>query len=173
LQCGQTCSSLVCCIQAFALLAHTLTDHNDLLMLSPQNTVYRAQSALQALRDGVAFEDTAERLKGVLLHSLAGLHGVAVNMFLDATTIMRGWNQEDAMAVWIVWHGTIAVGFYEELTRRCLLGVDVQSRLVVHDVLEVLGRSIMKTKTPKLKEHFGSRVWMEGGKAVGRKQVGP
>jgi hypothetical protein len=81
------------------------------------------QGALAALQQGVAVGDTDEKLRGVLLHSLTGLHPVGVNMFLDAATIMRGWGREWAMAVWTAWHGPAAAAFFKELTRRCLLGV--------------------------------------------------
>jgi hypothetical protein len=117
----------------------------------------------------------------VLLHSLAGLNTAEVNMFLDAATIMRGWSLvatkyaplRGAMDVWTAWHGPAAAAFFKELTRRCLLGVDASGRLVVHDVLVVLGRGVVLSETPRLEGHWGSRLWEEGGKVVGRQQVGP
>jgi hypothetical protein len=45
--------------------------------------------------------------------------------------------------------------------------------LLMHDVLVVLGRGVVLSETPWLEGHWGSRVWVEGGKVVGRQQVGP
>jgi hypothetical protein len=132
----------------------------------------RVQGALAALQQGSPVEGSEGRLKGVLLHSLAGLHPVGVNMFLDAATILRGWPREVAMAVWTTCHGPAAAAFFKELTRRCLLGVDSEGDLVVHDVLVVLGRGVVLSETLGLERHWGSRVWMEGGEVVGRQQVG-
>jgi hypothetical protein len=131
------------------------------------------QGALAALQQGSPVEGSEGRLKGVLLHSLAGLHPDGVNMFLDAATIMRGWGLERAMEVWTAWHGPAAAAFFQELTRRCLLGVDANDGLLVHDVLAVLGRGVVLSETPGLERHWGSRVWVEGGNVVGRQQVGP
>jgi hypothetical protein len=139
------------------------------------------QGALAALQQGITGGDSEVRLRGVLLHSLAGLSSAEVNMFLDAATIMRGWRLQRAIAVWTAWHGPAAAAFFKELTRRCLLGVvaqkDVHGKqedvLVVHDVLVVLGRGVVLSETPGLERHWGSRVWVEGGKVVGRQQVGP
>jgi hypothetical protein len=124
----------------------------------------RVQGALAALQQGIPVEGSEGRLKGVLLHSLAGLHPVGVNMFLDAATIMRGWHLEapdyhpwrGAMAVWTAWHGPAAAAFFKELTRRCLLGVDAEGELVVHDVLVVLGRGLVLSETPGLERHWGA-----------------
>jgi hypothetical protein len=131
------------------------------------------QGALAALQQGITGGDSEGRLKGVLLHSLAGLSSAEVNMFLDAATILRGWGLERAMAVWTAWHGPAAAAFFKELTRRCLLGVDARGRLVVHDVLVVLGQGVVLSETPGLEGHWGSRVWMEDWNVVGRQQVRP
>ena len=117
----------------------------------------------------------------MLLHSGAGLSTPEVNMFLDAATILRGRALEEALKVWTAWHGPAAAALFKELTRRCLLGVasrqldslrDPQDVLLVHDVLVVLGRGAVLSETPGLEGHWGSRVWVEGGKLVGRQQVG-
>jgi hypothetical protein len=136
-------------------------------------TCMRVQGALAALQQGSPVEGSEGRLKGVLLHSLAGLDPVGVSMFLDAATILRGVPLEEAMAVWTAWHGAAAAAFFNELTRRCLLGVDAWGLLLMHDVLVVLGRGLVLSETPGLESHWGSRVWMEGGNVVGRQQVGP
>jgi hypothetical protein len=131
------------------------------------------QGALAALRQGIAGGDSEGRLKGVLLYSLAGLGAGELNMFLDAATILCGRPLEEAMAVWTAWHGPAAATFFKELTRRCLLGVDARGELAMHDVLVVLARGVVLSETPGLEGHFGSRVWVEGGRVVGRHQVGP
>jgi hypothetical protein len=132
------------------------------------------QGALAALQQIRPVESSEGRLRGVLLHSLAGLDPIGLNMFLDAASIMRGWPLEQAMAVWTAWHGPAAAAFFKELTWRCLLGVVAVTRQVqMHDVLVVLGRGVILSETPELECHWGSRVWMEGGKVVGRQQVGP
>jgi hypothetical protein len=124
-------------------------------------------------------EGSEGRLRGVLLHSLAGLNRIGVSMFLDAATILRGRTLRTAMDVWTAWHGPAAAAFFKELTTRCLLRVDREfgiwrtDMLVVHDVLVVLGRGVVLSETPGLEGHWGSRVWVEGGKMVGRQQVGP
>jgi hypothetical protein len=118
-------------------------------------------------------EGSEGRLQGVLLHSLAGLDGVGVSMFLDAVTILRGWGLEEALEVWAAWHGPAAAASFTELTRRCLLRVDAERRLVVHDVLVALGRGAVLSEAPGLEGHRGSRVWVEGGKVVGHQQVRP
>jgi hypothetical protein len=141
---------------------------------------YVQQGALAALQQGIAGDGSEGRLKGVLLCSLAGLSTAEVNMFLDAATILRGWPLEGAMALWTAWHGPAAATFFKELTRRCLLGVarqldwrgEPEEVLLVHDVLVVLGRGVVLYDTPGLEGHWGSRVWKEGGKVVGRQQVG-
>jgi hypothetical protein len=132
------------------------------------------QGALATLQQGILGGDSEERLKGVLIHSLAGLGTAEVNMFLDAATILRGKPlEETAMVVWTAWHGPAAAAFFKELTRRCLLGVDAKGRMVMHDVLVVLGQGVALKETPGFEVHWGSRVWVEGGKLVGRQQVGP
>jgi hypothetical protein len=94
-------------------------------------------------------------------------------MFLDVACILRGQQLDRVMAVWNAWHGgAAAFTFFTDLKRRCLLGVDKKGRLVMHDVLVVLGRGIILRKTGKLEEHYGSRLWLEDGKVVGSDQVG-
>jgi hypothetical protein len=133
----------------------------------------RMQGALAALQHGSPLEGSEGWLQRVLLHSLAGLDPVGVSMFLGAATILRGWPMEEAMEVWTVWQGPVAAAAFKELTRRCLLGVDPERRLVMHDVLVALGRSAVLCESPVLEGHRGSRVWIEGGKVVGHQQVGP
>jgi hypothetical protein len=92
-------------------------------------------------------------------------------MFLDAATILHGQRLDSVHAVWAAWHGPDARAFYEDLVRRSLVATDARGRLVVHDVLVVLGRGIILQETPGFETHFGSRVWTAGGKVVGCEQV--
>jgi hypothetical protein len=93
-------------------------------------------------------------------------------MFLDVATILRGHLLDRAMAVWKAWHGPAAPTRFADLQRRCLLGVDDEGRLAVHDVLVALGRGIILNRTVGFKEHYGSRVWVEDRRVVGFEQVG-
>jgi hypothetical protein len=92
-------------------------------------------------------------------------------MFLDVATILRGRPLDLVMAVWTAWHGPAARTYYDDLIRRCLLGADPQGRLVMHDVLVALGRGFILHKKGALEGHFGTRVWVDGGKAVGCEEV--
>jgi hypothetical protein len=130
------------------------------------------QDALQALRQGRVGGDTAKALQGVLTRSLAGLEEVQVSVFLDVATVLRGQPLDAALAVWRAWHDCFTRTEFDELEMRSLLGVDEEGRLVMHDVLVALGRGIILTRTAGFKEHYGSRVWVEGGKVEGCKQVG-
>jgi hypothetical protein len=129
------------------------------------------QAALEALKRGNPGGDSEGALEGVLIHSLAGLAPPRVSMFLDVATILRGQRIDTVRAVWAAWHGPAAPNYYDDLVRRCLVETDSRGRLVVHDVLTVLGRGIILHKHPKFKEHFGSRLWTEGYNVVGSEQV--
>jgi hypothetical protein len=127
-----------------------------------------AQAALAALKEGTIGGDSEGALKGLLAHSL---RAELASMFLDVATILRGQPQDRVLAVWEAWHGPAALARFADLRRRCLLGVDEEGRLVMHDVLVLLGRGIILQSRPGLEEHFGSRLWMEGREVVGKMQV--
>jgi hypothetical protein len=135
------------------------------------------QSALAALKEGTSGSDSEHALEGVLTHSLAGMDASAVSMFLDVATILRGQPLELVMAVWSAWHGDTAVTCYDDLVWRGLLEPEAEGNLVMHDVLVALGRGVALHSKPRLEQHFGSRVWLEGedddAKLVGLEQVRP
>ena len=89
----------------------------------------------------------------------------AISMFLDVATILRGQPLKRAMAVWIAWHGRAAAHtHYRTLLRCCLLGVDAKGQLTMQDLLVAMGRAIILKQTPNFAEHYGSRLWVEGGR---------
>jgi hypothetical protein len=132
------------------------------------------QDALTALRQGKVRGDTDRALEGILTLSLAEMDAAVVSVFLDVATMLRGQALDAAMAMWRDWHHDccFTCADFEELELRCLLRVDEEGRLVVHDVLAALGRGFILRDTPGFKEHYGSRVWVEEGKVQGWKQVG-
>ena len=64
-------------------------------------------------------------------------------MFLDVATVVAGQPKDLVMAVWVAWHGPAAPTLYDGLVRRCLLGVNKDDGLVMHDVLAALGRGLL------------------------------
>jgi hypothetical protein len=135
------------------------------------STLCLPQRALEGLKEGNPSGGSEGALEGVLTHSLAGLRAPRASMFLDVATILHGQPLGRVMAVWRAWHGPAARTFYDDLVRRSLLGADARGRLVMHDVLVVLGRGFVLQRTPGFEEHFGSRLWTEGGRVVGCAQV--
>jgi hypothetical protein len=136
--------------------------------------VWAEQGALAALKQGIPGRDSERALEGVLTHSLSGMDAIAVSMFLDVATILRGQPNQLVMAVWTAWHGASAVTLYEDLVWRSLLGSDAQGRLMMHDVLVALGRGVVLHRKAGLEQHFGSRLWMQDGdQVVGFEQVWP
>jgi hypothetical protein len=90
------------------------------------------------------------------------------NMFLDVATVLRRKSYFRAEAAWIGWHGDCAPKLFADLKRRCLVEVNEDGQLEMHDLLVELGRAIIMD--PK-SEHYGSRLWVNGGEVIGCKQV--
>jgi hypothetical protein len=114
---------------------------------------------------------TEDSLKGLLLHSLDTLdkvHKAYSSMFLDVASVLRGWRESDALAVWRGWHTRAGVGdMLRKLQQSSLLEVDEEGRLAMHDVLVALGRSRLKED----KQLCGSRLWLEEGAIAGYPEV--
>ena len=113
------------------------------------------QGALAAQKQGTLRGDSEHALEGVLTHSLAGMDEVAVSMFLDVATILRGKDKELVMAVWTAWHGDAAAVCYEDLVWNNLLETGAEGELVIHDVLVALGRGVVLHSKPRLEQHYG------------------
>ena len=107
-----------------------------------------------------------DALWGQLLLSYDDLDSEEQQMFLDITCVMLG---KDAMMCLPAW-GHPAHSNMENLKNRCLVSVDKDGNLAVHDQLRDMGRAKV------IKEHRiagqRSRVWMpEAQKVIQNKQV--
>jgi len=123
------------------------------------------EDALDALKSGNPSGSSEDQLQGVLQLSLQGLKDPLPQMFLDAVTVCRGQPFALVMAVWKAWYPSAGVQVqFKNLERRCLLGLDEQSNLVVHDVLVALGCSLIAEPDSR---YAGSRVWTEDGRIKG------
>jgi hypothetical protein len=111
-------------------------------------------------------------LANIIDHSLLRLKPQQQGMFLDAATVLRGQPVDLAEAVWRAWHGLEASGWLEELQRRCLVAVDEDLQLQVHDVMAARARGILlDSQWGGTGLHYGSRVWLQDGKLQGVTQV--
>jgi hypothetical protein len=122
-----------------------------------------------------------EVVADLLQHFWDHLQPESQSMFLDVATLLRHHSYADAEAVWIGWHGICAPDLFQDLVQRCLVEVREglfshawgwiskrEERVEMHDLLVELGRA--KIRDPG-SQHFGSRIWVEGGEVVGCKEV--
>jgi hypothetical protein len=116
------------------------------------------QDVLASLKAGTALPDadTEGKLRGVLTASFDSLSLAAQNMFLDAASVLHGFDKSAALRLWGGWWDGLTAAF-QELARRHLVSVDDKGGLLVHDVIKSAGRGILRD--PRSRFH-GSRLWV-------------
>jgi len=78
-------------------------------------------------------------------------------MFLDCVSVLHGQDSKQAEAVWKAWWPGRAIRAFGDLQRSTLVSIDDKGRLVVHDVIRLLGRTMLQDPSNAF---YGSRVWV-------------
>ncbi|GLJ16798.1 hypothetical protein SUGI_0289370 [Cryptomeria japonica] len=88
-----------------------------------------------------------EDIKNILMVSFDALDEEEKEIFLDISCFFVGTTEYSAITVWEEsgWSGAGSLG---TLTDRCLIEVDEQNCLRMHDLLRDLGKDISKTRSP-------------------------
>jgi hypothetical protein len=118
-----------------------------------------SQGTLALLRDGnLDTGRSEEKLKNLVIHLVKGSNSVKFRMFLDVATVLHGRSCSLAKNVWSAWHGVQAFQYFQELQNGCLLFVDANQRLAMHDVLSCVGRGMILDEG---NWYYGSRIWVK------------
>jgi hypothetical protein len=133
-----------------------------------ENMCVTVFSVMQGVRAALAGDEEVECL---LRYFWKVLTAESKNMFLDVATVLRGKPCSDAQVAWRAWHGERAPALFIDLQARCLVEVR-GGRLEMHDLLVELGRDKVLRRGPTDDDHYGSRLWVEGGEVKGCEAVG-
>jgi hypothetical protein len=112
----------------------------------------------QTIKTLIKEKDILKRLK----LSYDGLSKEARTMFLDIACFMIGQREHIAMQIFEACKSDYEEGpapFFTSLKDKCLVKLDEDRRITMHDLLRDMGRQVVKNKAPKMEKGTPSHLW--------------